>query len=72
MENDLFFFVEKILGERFANEDIELQIIAFFRSFIFSTTFSKQNFIESGEGGGGLKQTMIVLRLGRDIKSACK
>lgn len=53
MENDLFFFVEKILGERFANEDIELQIIAFFRSFIFSTTFSKQNFIESGEGGGG-------------------
>ena len=49
MENDLFLFVEKILGERFANEDIELQIIAFFRSFIFSTTFSKQNFIESEE-----------------------
>lgn len=71
MENDLFLFVAKISEERFANEDIELQIIGFFLSFIFSTTFSKQNFIESGEGGK-LKQTVIVLRLGRDIKSACK
>lgn len=53
MENDLFLFVAKISEERFANEDIELQIIAFFRSFFFSITFSKQNFIESGEGGGG-------------------
>lgn len=52
MENDLFLFVAKISEERFANEDIELQIIAFFRSFFFSITFSKQNFIESEEGRG--------------------
>lgn len=72
IENDLLLFVAKICRgtvcqQRYRTNYKLLLLFSFFRP-----RFRNRISLKTGISERGVKQTVIVLRLGRDIKSACK